>query len=361
MATTVPLERVPNFRDLGGFSVCDKSGDVVAKVKSGRIFRSARPIHASSQDIEKIVRVMDVKTIIDLRTSDEIKKDVKPQILEHFQKPKTVKTIDRVKRRALPFTGALATLLLSVVYGKKDLIPKLPSNVLPFALASLAYWLLAYIANARKTRVQEKESSTKKPNGRRYAPVSIADNNFLRRGVLGLAPISVKLSFVFWVLMGRKDKAAYVVTTKCISKWTLSEFYNRLLQYSEPQIAKCMDLFADEKNYPIIFHCTHGKDRTGVIAALILGCLGVSIDDIAADYAISSQHPLPAEDAGNRAPPGMTREHFERVFLSASPETIRTTMAHIDKIYGSIPAYLESIGFHRMKQEQMRRLMLEHI
>jgi hypothetical protein len=36
-----------------------------------------------------------------------------------------------------------------------------------------------------------------------------------------------------------------------------------------------------------VFHCTAGKDRTGVLAALVLGLVGVSNDDIVADYALT--------------------------------------------------------------------------
>jgi protein-tyrosine phosphatase len=37
----------------------------------------------------------------------------------------------------------------------------------------------------------------------------------------------------------------------------------------------------------VLFHCSHGKDRTGIIAALLLKCAGVSDEDVINDYALS--------------------------------------------------------------------------
>jgi hypothetical protein len=52
-------------------------------------------------------------------------------------------------------------------------------------------------------------------------------------------------------------------------------------------IADAMRVFADRRNYPIVFGCMTGKDRTGLIAALFLSVLGASSDDIMDDYLAS--------------------------------------------------------------------------
>ena len=52
--------------------------------------------------------------------------------------------------------------------------------------------------------------------------------------------------------------------------------------------AKILELFADESNYPIFFHCVAGADRTGTLAMLIEGLLGMSDEDIIADYNTTS-------------------------------------------------------------------------
>ena len=53
------------------------------------------------------------------------------------------------------------------------------------------------------------------------------------------------------------------------------------------QIFSC---FADEKNYPIYFHCNAGADRTGTIAFLLNGLLGVSFEDLTRDFELTSTY-----------------------------------------------------------------------
>ena len=57
--------------------------------------------------------------------------------------------------------------------------------------------------------------------------------------------------------------------------------------FDEP-IREVLQTMADPDNYPIIYHCAVGTDRTGFISMLILGLCGVSQDDILRDYVFSS-------------------------------------------------------------------------
>ncbi|MEU1541461.1 tyrosine-protein phosphatase [Actinacidiphila glaucinigra] len=53
------------------------------------------------------------------------------------------------------------------------------------------------------------------------------------------------------------------------------------------ELTRALELIAAEGNGPLVFHCAAGKDRTGLLAALVLGLLGVPEEDIVADYALS--------------------------------------------------------------------------
>uniref|UniRef100_A0A1X7U3Y2 Tyrosine specific protein phosphatases domain-containing protein n=1 Tax=Amphimedon queenslandica TaxID=400682 RepID=A0A1X7U3Y2_AMPQE len=48
-------------------------------------------------------------------------------------------------------------------------------------------------------------------------------------------------------------------------------------------------LLSHEENLPVLIHCVYGKDRTGVLVALILDCIGVERETIAMDYASSEE------------------------------------------------------------------------
>ena len=65
----------------------------------------------------------------------------------------------------------------------------------------------------------------------------------------------------------------------------LAERYRWYLDVGRDAIAGVLRVLADAATYPAVVHCTAGKDRTGVVAALVLDCLGASREVIARDYA----------------------------------------------------------------------------
>ena len=69
---------------------------------------------------------------------------------------------------------------------------------------------------------------------------------------------------------------------------SLGEGYRNIVLKNGENLAAAMDMIADHiEDGGVVFHCTSGKDRTGVVASAIYSILGVSTEDIAADYQIS--------------------------------------------------------------------------
>jgi len=66
--------------------------------------------------------------------------------------------------------------------------------------------------------------------------------------------------------------------------------YERLLEDFAPTFGEVLAHAADPGNHPMVFHCTAGKDRTGLMAMLLLGALGVSDEDIVTDYELTTQY-----------------------------------------------------------------------
>ena len=60
------------------------------------------------------------------------------------------------------------------------------------------------------------------------------------------------------------------------------------LQLNLDVLASLFEILANEDNYPILFHCSIGTDRTGVVSFLVNGLLGVSSDDLYRDYLFSN-------------------------------------------------------------------------
>lgn len=97
----------------------------------------------------------------------------------------------------------------------------------------------------------------------------------------------------------------------------------------------------------VAFHCAVGKDRTGLLAALLLSVLDVGPEDIARDYARSSAATAVQVNwlwtfglLGGNA----TDEDLSVGVWSARPETMRTTLSWIDAEFGDAGAYLRAQG-----------------
>ncbi len=69
----------------------------------------------------------------------------------------------------------------------------------------------------------------------------------------------------------------------------LAERYLWYLEVGSDAIARTLELLGSADHYPLVFHCAAGKDRTGVLAALVLDIVGVDRETIVADYVITAE------------------------------------------------------------------------
>jgi len=69
----------------------------------------------------------------------------------------------------------------------------------------------------------------------------------------------------------------------------LSERYLWYLEVGAPALAEALTILGEPASYPLVFHCAAGKDRTGVLAALVLDLLGVAPEVIVDDYLITAE------------------------------------------------------------------------
>jgi protein-tyrosine phosphatase len=108
---------------------------------------------------------------------------------------------------------------------------------------------------------------------------------------------------------------------------------------------------------PQVFHCASGKDRTGLLAALVLALLGVAEDDIAADFALT-------ELATARLVADWKAEHPGRTlnwpgYGRAPEEVIRLFLADLAAAYGSVHEYaVGHLGVDQALIERLREQLL---
>jgi protein-tyrosine phosphatase len=107
-------------------------------------------------------------------------------------------------------------------------------------------------------------------------------------------------------------------------------------------LGEALRFLADPGHAPVVMHCFAGKDRTGVLAALVLGLLGVPDAHIGLDYARSepaqasvTAQILAESGGGSPPPPG---------FMACPPEAIMIFLAELRLRYGSVAGYAAEAG-----------------
>jgi protein tyrosine/serine phosphatase len=127
---------------------------------------------------------------------------------------------------------------------------------------------------------------------------------------------------------------------------SLDEAYAMMLERFGDRFASVVELLADANGHPVVFFCAGGKDRTGLVAALVLAALGVDDTAIAADYAFTAGN-LPVMLERNRARAaarGVEAEVTEHELLLAEEATMLTVLDRLRSEHGSVERYLERHG-----------------
>ena len=140
---------------------------------------------------------------------------------------------------------------------------------------------------------------------------------------------------------------------------SLGERYVGLLEFARPQIATVIRLLADAEG-GAVFHCAAGKDRTGLISAVLLGVLGVSDELIVSDYARSADQIDAIIDRVMRMKG--YEEALEKMpadTLHAKPESMEALLAHVGSQHGSMLDYLCTSGVDLDVIERLRSKSLE--
>ncbi|GAB4549747.1 MAG: tyrosine-protein phosphatase [Anaerolineae bacterium] len=144
----------------------------------------------------------------------------------------------------------------------------------------------------------------------------------------------------------------------------IESYTDFMLSQKATVFGEVIRLLADEANLPAVFHCTAGKDRTGLLAMLILMVLGVSDETIIADYSLSN---LFYENVLSQIEKQRTRLQAVRLtpqdispLLVSHPDYLRAAIGFIRQRYGSAEAYLtQAAGVAPSTLQKLRELMLE--
>jgi protein-tyrosine phosphatase len=139
----------------------------------------------------------------------------------------------------------------------------------------------------------------------------------------------------------------------------LFERYTDMLREGAPVIREIVALLCDPANLPGVFYCAAGKDRTGVVAAVLLDTLGIAHETIAADYHRSKAEVDRIRDrASARAESGTMVVQPER-WMQAPAGAMRLVLTWLRVTCGGGAGYLQAIGVPAGQVPALREALLE--
>ena len=106
-----------------------------------------------------------------------------------------------------------------------------------------------------------------------------------------------------------------------------------------PRLAAVVRAFADAPEGGVLIHCQVGKDRTGIVIALLLALAGVPNETIVADYAPSGANIRPLYDQWQAAGRSVSYDAWQ-----SHPETMQALLEHLERTHGGVEAYLLAGG-----------------
>ena len=139
--------------------------------------------------------------------------------------------------------------------------------------------------------------------------------------------------------------------------FSVGEMYVRVAEDNKEWARNVIEALARAEGVAM-YHCTMGKDRTGIVSAMLLGICGVSNEDILADYCVSEVYldwiyarfreftHLP--EGGDEVAP----------FFKTAPLNMRILLVHWDENYGGVCGFLRACGVTEDCMETIRRRLV---
>jgi len=331
---SLKLAGIANCRDIGGLPIAGTN----RVIKKKMFYRSAAPTYATEEDKEYLLGKLDIMTLIDFRTSYETKN-------LNFGKTKYEDNFLLYTAKEDDTAAAAAKEIDKTDPVKEALIMEEVSS----------YPVLKRIYKGTP-RVGERRNSLSGVTRKRYHIPLINDHYFFQ-GIYPGAPASVKLkaNAVRYIL--QSDKVAAYFLLKHLNDMGLLEMYKITVDHVQREILTVFSVFKKMDNYPISIFCSLGKDRTGMMTALLLSCLGVPRELIIEDYHETDAHLAASLPKIQKyfISVGLSKEEF----VLAPKQVMADFLDYLDKHYGGPSQYLDKIGFTFEDQRYLYEMLTE--
>ncbi len=140
-----------------------------------------------------------------------------------------------------------------------------------------------------------------------------------------------------------------------------SEVYLHMLRGGAAAYAAALRTIAEVDVLPAVYFCMAGKDRTGVFSAIVLGLLGVSDDDIVADYVLTEEVVETIHARGRESHPEAAEQwvDFPKDLMGAQAASMEGLVEGVHRDWGGWEAYVGDIGVAPQVVDALRTALIE--
>ncbi|RDI54312.1 tyrosine-protein phosphatase [Nocardia mexicana] len=141
------------------------------------------------------------------------------------------------------------------------------------------------------------------------------------------------------------------------SRVDLVELYGQLLAGSAGELVAAARLMADSDRHAVVFHCAAGKDRTGVLAAVLLDAVGVPAETIAADYELTNERMQRVRDRLDALPSYHGLPSAGTGILAVDADTMMRFLHNLHADHGGAAEWLRAQGLSSTDLAQLRAVL----
>lgn len=140
----------------------------------------------------------------------------------------------------------------------------------------------------------------------------------------------------------------------------LRSIYTYIVDDCQGNLRETFSTMSEAAEGGILFHCSAGKDRTGIVAALLLGLAGVEEPVIKADFALTAQamHTLRPVLIAQTVARGGDPDDLEPM-LASDPDDMQALLNHVKSKHGSVENYLMHLGLTSSQMAQLRQHFIQ--
>jgi protein tyrosine/serine phosphatase len=305
------FQNIVNWRDVG--QNCNEDSYSI-RFKPENLFRSGRLDDASTADLKLLTEKFNIKCVIDLRSETE---------------------------------GRMG----------EDLVNTFLAAVIAEQLSKVPVDTSKFDEEVKEEGIDNKivHKKNEKNSNRVTYYINFAGRRFRYYAVWKPLKFKLKAESVYLMGTGRKAEAITLIGRHVIQPNGLYGLYKNFVDHCGAEIVSALKIMRNPKLFPMLVHCTQGKDRTGIVIALALSLCGVPDEVIIMDYArsqkgLDQQRDIMVEE--------MRKTGLNPEFSDAPSEVMRMTLEYIRSKFKSVPNYLKYHGLDENDFEAIRSNLL---